>query len=218
MGSLTRFNLAKLKKQAGADYFFETGTWRGDGLAYAARENFRKLFSSEIIASIASQAQERFRNDSRITIINDSSTSALDKYLGLVDGNCIFWLDAHYPGAEEGIKGYNDEEEEFVKLPLQKELELIAARTGRYQDLILVDDLRIYEEGPFRKGNLPKDVLPPKVRNTHFVTNLFKNTHEISKLYEDEGYMVLLPKNLQPLSFFDNIRYRIYNTAFRKIA
>ena len=135
-----------------------------------------------------------------------------------MEGNCIFWLDAHYPGAEEGIKRYNDEQEEFVKLPLQKELELIAARANRFQDLILVDDLRIYEEGPFKKGNLPKDVLPPKVRNTHFVANLFKSTHEISKLYDDEGYMVLLPKTLQPLSFFDNIRYRIYNTAFRKIA
>src|SRR5688572_13560450 len=217
MGRLKRFNLERLKKQSGANFFFETGTWKGDGLAYAAKVDFKKLYSSEIMASIASTAQARFKEDPRVTIINDSSITALEKYLPAVDGACIFWLDAHFPGAEEGLKGYNEEEEEFVKLPLQRELEIIAARKDRFQDVILVDDLRIYEEGNFKNGNLPKDVLPPKIRNTNFINNLFKDSHDIVKLYEEEGYLVLLPKKLKKLSMMDELYYKAFNTLTGKL-
>lgn len=217
MGRIKRFNLKKIMAQSRADYFFETGTWKGDGLAYASKFSFKKLYSSEIIKSVAEKAIARFEQDKRIKIIIDSSTNALTTTLKNINGNCIFWLDAHFPGAEEGLKDYNEEDEESIKLPLQKELEIISTRKEQYKDVILIDDLRIYEEGAFESGNLPDNVLPPKVRNTHFAQELFGTTHDIIKFYEDEGYLVLIPNNLQNLSQVNSLLFTLYNSIFKKL-
>jgi hypothetical protein len=217
MGRIKRFNLKKLMGLTAADYFFETGTWRGDGLAYAGRYAFKKLYSSEIIPSIAEKAKERFKKDQRITIINDASTDSLKNHIGSLKGNCIFWLDAHFPGAEEGLKDYNETSNEELKLPLQKELEIISARKSHYADIILIDDLRIYEVGDYESGNLPENVLPPEVRNIGFATSLFADSHRIIRSFCDEGYLFMIPKKTFPISKLKNIYYRIENRVFKKI-
>jgi hypothetical protein len=217
MGRIKRFNLKSLMQQSKAEFFFETGTWKGDGLAYAAKFPFKQLYSSEIIESVAAKARERFKNDTRIHIINDSSINALHNNLMHINGPCIFWLDAHFPGAEEGLNDYNAFEEESIKLPLQKEIEIIASRKQRFKDVILIDDLRIYEEAAFESGNLPENVIPPKLRNTNFVTELYQETHTIVRLYQDEGYLVLLPKELHKLPLFDNFISKLNNRLFKKL-
>jgi hypothetical protein len=217
MGRLKRFNLNKLITSANASYLFETGTWKGDGLAFACKYPFKKLYSSEIIDSVAERAKKRFSNDERVEIINASSIDALQNYLPSINGNCVFWLDAHFPGAEEGLKDYNEIEDEQIKLPLQKELEIIAQRKHKFNDIILVDDLRIYEEGNFDSGNLPESVLPPKIRNTNFAEQLFGNTHHIHKSFRDEGYLILLPKNLKEPNRINRIIYGLQNAIFKRI-
>lgn len=217
MGRLKRFHLGKLIASANAPYLFETGTWKGDGLAYACKFPFKKLYSSEIIDSVAERAKKRFENDSRVQIIHASSIDALQSQLPSINGNCIFWLDAHFPGAEEGLKDYNEIEDEALKLPLQKEMELIAARKNQYQDVILVDDLRIYEEGGYDSGNLPDNVLPPKVRNTNFAEALFGDTHNIIKSYRDEGYLILLPKKMKEPSGLQAMLFTLKNKIFKRL-
>ncbi|RYF86270.1 MAG: hypothetical protein EON98_04205 [Chitinophagaceae bacterium] len=217
MGRLKRFNLDKLIAIADAKYLFETGTWKGDGLAYAAKSPFKKLYSSEIIDTVAEKAVNRFRQDGRIEIIHASSIDALNSHLSQLDGNCVFWLDAHFPGAEEGLKGYNEVEDEGIKLPLQKEMEIIATRKHKYQDVILVDDLRIYEEGSFDSGNLPDNVLPPKVRNTQFAETLFGDSHQIIKSFRDEGYLILIPKSVKQVSGFRKFLFELQNGLFKRI-
>lgn len=217
MGRLSRFNLDKLRSQTSAEFFFETGTWRGDGVAYASRSAFKKLYSSEIVSSVASRATERFKNDDRVNIINASSIDALNRILPDLNGNCIFWLDAHFPGAEEGLNDYNEFADETVKLPLEKELDMIATRNNTYQDVILIDDLRIYEEGDFQNGNLPANVLPPKIRNIRFAENLFEKTHIIKRSLIDEGYLLLLPKKLKSLPIAKASVFAIENLLTRKV-
>ena len=217
MGRLKRFNLGKLLTLANADILFETGTWKGDGLAYACTFPFRKLYSSEIIHSVAERAKKRFQTDHRVEIIHASSIDALQSTIDAIDANCIFWLDAHFPGAEEGLKDYNEIEDEAIKLPLQKEMELIATRKNRYNDVILIDDLRIYEEGNYDSGNLPANVLPPKVRNTNFANELFGDTHDIIKSIRDEGYLLLLPKNMKKATGIQALKYRTQNKLFNRI-
>ena len=217
MGRIKRFNLGKLINVYGAEYFFETGTWRGDGLAYAARYPFKKLYSTEIIESVADRAKQRFANDSRVEIITDASTTALEKYSLKIPGACVFWLDAHFPGAEEGLKDYNEYEDETIKLPLRREMEIISARKNKHNDIILVDDLRIYEEGNYESGNLPGSVLPPKVRNTDFAFELFTDTHTIDKSLRDEGYLILLPKKSISVPIFKNLLFSLENKVFKKI-
>lgn len=194
MGSIKKFNLNRIIKEYNIAYFFETGTWKGDGVAYAAQSPFKKILSSEIIPEIADKAVERFKSDNRISIITGNSTDVLNNHIGNLKGNCIFWLDAHFPGAEEGINKYNDFEDEKVKLPLAEEIRLIKEQRKNCQDVILIDDLRIYEEGPYKSGNLPENVLPPKIRNVNFLNNYFGNTHLVIKSFENEGYAMLFPK------------------------
>jgi hypothetical protein len=217
MGRIKRFNLQKLIEQANAKYFFETGTWKGDGLAYASKYDFNKLYSSEIISSVAQKAIERFKSDDRVVIVNDTSVDALKKYNQEIKGNCIYWLDAHFPGAEEGLNGYNEFQDENVKLPLQKELEIISERKNTYSDIILIDDLRIYETGAFESGNLPENVLPPSIRTTKFAYTLFGDTHNILKSFRDEGYMYILPKNLAHLSGLKTLLYSVQDQLLKKI-
>jgi hypothetical protein len=217
MGRIKRFNLQKFIDQSNAKFFFETGTWKGDGLAYASKYNFDKLYSSEIIPSVAKKAVERFKDNKRVIIINDTSVNALERFSQDLKGNCIYWLDAHFPGAEEGLNDYNEFQDENVKLPLQKELEIISARKNTYSDIILIDDLRIYETGSFESGNLPENVLPPSMRTIQFAYSLFESTHEILKSFKDEGYLLILPKNLTDLSKLKNLFYNVQNQIFKKI-
>jgi hypothetical protein len=217
MGRIKRFNLRKLIDISGARFFFETGTWRGDGLAYAAKHPFQKLYSSEIIESVATKAKKRFEENSKVMIFTGSSTEALEALTPTLDAPCIFWLDAHFPGAEEGLKGYNEFEDEAIKLPLEKEMEIIARRTASFQDIILIDDLRIYEEANYESGNMPENVLPPKVRNIDFVTKMFGRTHTIIRSIKDEGYLIVLPKILLPLPSWKKAVYGIQAALTKKI-
>lgn len=217
MGRIKRFNLAKFINLVKAEYFFETGTWKGDGLAYAKKYPFKKIYSSEIIPTVAQQATKRFKNDKRVIIINDDSISTLKNHIDEIKGNCIYWLDAHFPGAEEGLNDYNEFQNELIKLPLQKELEIISSRKHFYRDIIIIDDLRIYETGTYESGNLPENVLPPSVRSTNFVYDLFKDTHTINKSLKDEGYIYLIPISTDHLRRLPTFIYAAENWLFKKI-
>ncbi|MBZ5856369.1 hypothetical protein [Flavihumibacter profundi] len=206
MGSIKRFNLGRIIKEYNCDYFFETGTWKGDGVAYANKFPFKKIYSSEIIPEIAQRARARFSGLDNIEILEGNSTDVFKAHLPNIKGNCIFWLDAHFPGAEEGINKYNDYEDEQVKLPLEEEINQIKSLRKGYTDVILIDDLRIYETGNFASGNMPEGILPPKRRNSLFVNEAFGKTHKIIKSFRDEGYILVL----------DNEIFTKNNTGIRK--
>ncbi len=194
MGSISRFDVKRIAEDYFTPYFVETGTWKGDGVAYALQTAFRKIISVEIIADIAEQAKERFRAFSSVEIIAGHSVPVLKEELPKLKGNCIFWLDAHFPGADEGVKNYDAEEDEQLRLPLESEIEAIQqARTG-YKDVLIIDDLRIYEDGPYENGNAPADTLPKNLRSIDFLYSHFGKTHSINKLYLDEGYILLFPE------------------------
>jgi hypothetical protein len=194
MGSLKRFDLGRMIKEYDTRFFFETGTWKGDGIAYASRFSFDSIYSSEIMPQFVEKAKLRFKNDPRVKIIEGDSLNVFSSTLPGINGNCIFWLDAHFPGADEGIKTFNEYEDEKIRLPLAEEIRLIKDLRKNFLDVFLVDDLRIYEEGPFKAGNLPGHVLPPRIRNTRFMEEAYGNSHIILKSYEEEGYLMAFPK------------------------
>lgn len=214
MGLVKRFNLQRLLREYNCSSFFETGTWKGDSVAYATQFDFDKIFSSEIVPDIAKRASSRFSGDKRITIINENSVRALEDYIKEIAGNCIFWLDAHFPGSEEGLNGYNDEKNEVLKYPLHKELEVIANKRKGYNDVILIDDLRIYEENDYANGNMPSNIERPTEKDSSFVEDLFSSTHHIFRSMKDEGYIYMLPKKGIKSYFFQkvssSIRGKIY--------
>ncbi len=193
---LHRFDLQRIVKDYKIDFLFESGTFRGDALAYALSAPFTKMISVEIVPELADAARKRFELEPRIEILTNDSLSALENVLPALKGNGIFWLDAHFPGADAGLTAYDDCNEEELRLPLMKELEIIKRLRPQNRDVMILDDLRIYEDGPYDNGNVPEDAKPSGDRSLQFVYDLFGKTHIILKSYKDEGYTLLFPRSV----------------------
>jgi len=194
MGSIKRFDLNRIIRDYKTPYFFETGTWKGDAVAYALKYKFKQIFSTEIVPQLQQAAQERFTDRGSVKIMQGDSATVMAKELPNIKGNCVFWLDAHFPGADASLTAYDAEKEETLRLPLQTELEIIKTTRSKYKDVLIIDDLRIYEDGPYENGNAPADTLPKKNRSIHFIYEYFDSSHVILKSWMDEGYILLFPK------------------------
>ena len=194
MGNLNRFDLGRIVKEYKTNCMFETGTFWGDGVAYALQSPFTRIVSVEIIPEIAEKAKKRFIVEEKVDILITDSITALQEQLPKIKENIVFWLDAHFPGADAGLIAYDTGNDELFRLPLQKELEMICALRKNHQDVIIVDDLRIYEDGPYENGNVPADALPQQNRNADFIEKFFSETHFIFRSYLDEGYILIFPK------------------------
>jgi hypothetical protein len=133
MGSLAHFApwLHNGLRRYGFASFVETGTARGDSLAIAARLPFKALHSIEIVPDLAAAARVRFKDDARVQVWEGDSLDCLPMILrDLPAEPCLFWLDAHFPGAHTGAD-YAAEPSVERRLPLGREVELIRqARPG----------------------------------------------------------------------------------------
>ncbi|HXS23837.1 MAG TPA: hypothetical protein VN719_06395 [Gemmatimonadales bacterium] len=198
MGNLAHFDLTALIERHGLHHFVETGTGQGQGLLHAARFNFRTLRSCDIEPSLAHTVSRHIASDSRISVVTEQSPVFLRWACRLLprDEPILFWLDAHFPGADYGIRGYGGEPDEGTRLPLPQELALIANLRPEGRDVILIDDLRIWLDAPFASGNLPADVRPfcPRKRDASFFAEKLGATHDVSFDYANEGYVTALPK------------------------
>ena len=128
----------------------------------------------------------------------------------------FFFLDAHFPGeVSSNFNGYDKESFDRTSLPLEDELKLIKSIRPETNDIIVVDDLRIYEDADYESGNLPTDFqdLPEKIRNIDFAQNIF-DTRIIQKLLFGEGYLLITPEKstftLKKLSNLGRIKRNLY--------
>ena len=205
MGNIQTFNIGKFFIDPGVRFFIETGTFKGEGVDFACRHNFEKIFSIEIFDKMASQAAQKFSHDERVTILNNNSASGLTSILPELDGNSLFWLDAHFPMADAGLRTYDDEKDPHLNIPLLRELEIISTRRDRYKDVMIIDDLRLFEDVPPGEPVVGvnehwKSIGQPHVTKenlVHFnlaqeVSRLFPN-HAESRVWIDAGFLVLTP-------------------------
>ena len=98
MGAINRFDLNEIIEETGANYFVETGTLHGDGVDYALHFDFKKIFSIEIIPELAKKAKEKYTSHENVIIVEGNSSDVMGELIKKIDGNIIFWLDAHFPG------------------------------------------------------------------------------------------------------------------------
>lgn len=198
MGSITRFDLTTLIREHGLKAFIETGTGTGASIQHARGFPFDIIGTCECEHDLARDAMRNFRHDSRIEVFQQDSVTFLHMACRLMNQSypILFWLDAHFPGADYGLRTYAAEEDADRRLPMERELEQIITWRRRNRDVIICDDLRIYEDGPYAHGNLPTDLrhLCPADRNIDFVFQLMGQTHHIERLYEHEGYLLMTPK------------------------
>ena len=192
MGTLDAFKPSDFS----CNVFFETGTGTGYSLGKALDAGcFQKLYSVEIDAETYQYVTQRFREVRNLTLLCSESPSALRAVLPSLatDDRVLFFLDAHFPGeVTNSFAGYKADVPEHKRLPLELELSVIAEVRANSHDVIIVDDLRIYENGPFEDGAMPAyaETLPPERKNIDFVTRLFPKAR-IARDYRNQGYLLI---------------------------
>ncbi len=197
MGKISAFRLNFFLSMFHCNVCVETGTGAGDGLKFAARhKGFERLYSCEIEPVLYEKVKHL--ESSRIHIMNCKSDEFLQTLAAMLepDDICLFWLDAHFPGADFGLKSYEAEANIDTRLPLKSELKVLKSQRDLSRDVLIIDDLRIYEKGPFGAGNVPERYLPAIPRNLDWeeVQNMFSGSHAAVRDYRHEGYFILVPK------------------------
>ena len=192
MGTLYNFNfgcktLAELKELYNITTFVETGCFYGDSLTFARDRGFAKLYSCDIDLEMINHCQNRLGND--VELFHGDSKTFFINLLPKLDPaeNVMFFLDAHLPGFDktQGTSGVADVDAN-LNFPLQEEIKMIHMARRTQSDVIIVDDLRIYEDGPYGNGNWAE-------RHQFGLSLDFLGTlsYNIQKFYADEGYLLL---------------------------
>lgn len=128
---------AILKAEAGrmqAEIFVETGTYLGD-TPWFMRDVFRQIYSIEVEPTLAMLARHRFRNFSKVKIVEGDSSKKLSELAVQIDGPSLVWLDGHYSA---GITGCGAKD-----CPVWEELEAIA-ELWKWPVSIFIDDARCF--------------------------------------------------------------------------
>jgi hypothetical protein len=168
------------------DIFVETGTGLGSGLIYARMLPFKHLYSFEINQKL--YYMTKVLEDSKTEIYNMNSYEGLDYILPKLKtkDKVLFWLDAHYPGADFDLSSYDAEKDENKRLPLIEELKMIRKhRQGK--DTVIIDDLRIYTE-------MEDDRKPRDGKTVGDIKSVLASTHDFDIIDKDEIYGVFRPK------------------------
>lgn len=191
MGELYLHDLSKYN----CNVFIETGTGMGTGLKHALKYNFDKLYSIEINYQLYMNCVEQFK-DNRLTLINNTSIFGLTQILNKIkdDDKILFWLDAHFPGADFQLGSYDDDINEDIKLPLEMEVNLIYERRKNCKDIFIIDDLQLFEDGNYEL-KWEQDFIDKYKRNNEFIYKKFSETHNFTKDYRHQGFLILEPKN-----------------------
>tara|TARA_R110000772_G_scaffold216415_1_gene326945 strand:- start:276 stop:869 length:594 start_codon:yes stop_codon:yes gene_type:complete len=197
MGELHLHNLNEYLYAHNANVFVETGTGKGEGLAYACKFDFDKLYSIEFVKDLFDQCETRFQDDPRVTIKHNNSLTGLENLfredIGPGD-RCLFWLDAHFPGADFHYNSYDYlKENKSVHMPLAEELHRIRTLRDCYRDVFIIDDLQLYEEGDFELAD-PEFVKKYGKMDNSFITDNFSETHKFIRDFRHQGFLIMVPK------------------------
>ena len=194
MGCLQLFNkITNVLTWNKFDVFVETGLGAGSSLDFARQFQFKKLYSVEIVEKLAKTGQRKFSIDNRVEVFCDESVAFLERLLPTIgEQSVFFFLDAHWPGLDFKIQ-HEMSRDRDIALPVQKELNTISRlRNGR--DVVVVDDLRIYMDGMFQSGNLDRRDVPVFHDSRLLDLEQFKKTHHGFVFFEDDGYLLLVPR------------------------
>lgn len=199
MGYLKHFDLNNIKQHTNIDVFVETGTYVGDSLSYALSCHFNELYSIELLEKYYKLCVSKFKSYRNVNLLHSNSVDGLRIVLQKIQNKkTLFWLDAHLPDFYDSVFTTNNYlNDNTLYIPLKEELKLIVQHKNISGDIILIDDLRIYETGNYRSGNWD-GLLKHKeyTEGITFVYDLLSSTHNINKLYEHEGYVTCIPKKL----------------------
>tara|TARA_S200000501_G_scaffold290196_1_gene275153 strand:+ start:3460 stop:4098 length:639 start_codon:yes stop_codon:yes gene_type:complete len=173
--------------------FVETGTGKAEVVQTVVEaDDTLNIHTIEVIPEIFNKNKINFSYLKDVNWHLGTSFDILPQILPNLKGVALFWMDAHFPGADFGLSSYGDEKDDDKRLPLKKELETIVENRDTTNDVFVIDDLRIYEDGPFESGNWDE-------RSKYggdgieFIEKLFDETHYIVRSYNAQGSIILFP-------------------------
>ena len=127
-------------RRFGLTTLVETGTYYGEMIA-AVAGRFQEIYSIELDPRLAKLAQQRFRSQLHVHVIEGDSQTVVPQLLKQLDRRCLWWLDAGYCGWVGEIGDPNR---------LGSEFEVILA-DRHHEHIILMDDA----DGINGEGNSP---------------------------------------------------------------
>ena len=173
--------------------FVETGTGQAEVVQTVVEaDDTLNVHTIEVIPEIYDKNKINFSYLKDVNWHLGTSFDILPEILPDLKGSTLFWMDAHFPGADFGLSSYGDEKDDDKRLPLKKELETIVANRDVTNDVFVIDDLRIYEDGPFGDGNW-EDREKYGGDGIEFIDELFDETHYVVKSYNAQGSILLFP-------------------------
>ena len=177
----------------GIKNFVETGT----GIAEVVRavhdvDSNLTIHTIEVVPEIFDKNKIKFSYLKKVNWHLGESAQVLSEVVPTLEGNTLFWMDAHFPGADFGLSSYGDETDMDKRLPLKNELETIIESRDVSNDVFVIDDLRIYEDGPFETGNWDERTKYGG-DGIEFIENLFEDTHYVGRSYNAQGFVILFP-------------------------
>ena len=196
MGELLLHNLQSYIDEYDCSIFIESGTGVGEGINHALRYPFNELYSFEYVGQLYEHCKSTIV-DSRLELIHTDTVSGLNIVLPSIDDDSValFWLDAHFPGADFKFNDYDYmSDQPSLHMPLKDEIETIKSLRPRSKDVFIIDDLQIYvgDDGV----QLPN---PPGFNEKYgmggigFIEEAFGKTHDFVKDYRHQGFLILTP-------------------------
>jgi hypothetical protein len=200
MGQITAFDIGKIVDVYKCTSYVETGTGIGVSLKHALGFNFNKAFTVDIDEQLIESIKKEV-TDPRVFFFNNKSTDALKSIVEQIenDESVLFFLDAHFPGADFHKISYEQSMRIYKKdsMPLEEELTIIKTARPNKKDVIIIDDLKLYKEGQYEHSIWEYAHIQEEIgvkRSADFVNELYSNTHEILTYNAHQGYMILVPK------------------------
>jgi len=192
MGELKYFNLNNYIEKYNIEYVIETGTYRGNAIEYAIKCGVKYIYSIELIEEYYNYCCEKFKNNKNVFLFNNTSSNGLQEIFNKYNvGHCLFWLDAHLPNYYKNSFSGEYEKNKKLLILLEDEIRIIVENKNVTNDVFIIDDLRIYERGNFQSGNWNEAIITGGI---NFIFKMLENTHNIQRLYNDQGYVLCTPK------------------------
>ena len=197
MGTITAHNITDIITQYGIKTFIETGTGHGAAVKFCVQFPFEDLHTVEIDQITYDENIKPIEGfDPRVKFYLDNSANFLTKLLTELpkEKPILFFLDAHYPGCWYRLATQLETEKDLkLRIPLENEGNIIASLRPEGKDVIIIDDLRIYEDGPYEDGNWV-DRAAVGADNIQFMFDTFGKTHNVTRDFRHQGYLVITPK------------------------
>lgn len=208
MGCLRRHDLTDYINKYKLKYYFETGTGRAEALEHAIKYPFKKCYTVDIDEEMVDYSYNKLKDNSScdIEFLIGKSTEILEEYVPKIPKRSpsLFFLDAHFPGADFHKCTYEESIREHRQdaFPLEEEVNIIMNNRNTSKDVFIIDDLILYEkdakvdcinEGIIWKYDWLQDELDLQT-SSKFLYDKFEKTHDFTKDYRDQGYLIITPK------------------------